>query len=322
MTALHIEYGLCALGPQSAWQRGSALAMGFFDGVHVGHQQVIAAAVDFAAQNAVEAAVFTFSLPAGHGMKGGRITTDRQKHKVIEALGVQHFFEPPFASFCELSPRQFVTQVLHGLYNAKAVFCGENFTFGKKAAGNVALLKQLCGELGIQVHIVPMALYGRQPVSSTRIRAALAAGELADAAAMLGRPYRIVFPVRHGQGLGRTLGMPTINQIYPAGFQLPKLGVYVSRVNIGGQWLPSVTGLGSRPTVNDDAANITCETFIPGFEGQVYGQQVLLEFCRYIEPSRKFESPAQLQKAVMGWAAAALRYFDAEKAPKAEKSLL
>lgn len=152
-----------------------------------------------------------------------------------------------------------------------------------------------------------MALYKGETVSATRIRAALAAGELEEAAAMLGRPYSIDFEVRHGKGLGHTLGMPTINQVYPAGFQLPKLGVYVSRVQLDEHWLPSVTGLGSRPTVNDDASSITCETFIPDFDGQLYGQKVTVELLDYISESRRFENTDQLRAAVMAWAETALR---------------
>ena len=291
---MQIYHRLTAL-PPAAFGRGSAVALGFFDGVHIGHRAVISAAVDCAHAEGLEAAVFTFSLPAGHAMKGGRLITDEEKHRRIEELGADHFFEPAFEEFCDLSPEAFVTDVLAGLYNAKAVFCGDNFTFGKKAAGNVA--------------VVPMALYKGETVSATRIRAALAAGEMGEVAAMLGRPYSIDFEVRHGKGLGRTLGMPTINQVYPAGFQMPRLGVYVSRVQLDEHWLPSVTGLGSRPTVNDDPGSITCETFIPDFEGGLYGQKVTVELLDYIAASRRFESTSQLRAAVMAWADEARLWF-------------
>ena len=305
---MQIYHRLTAL-PPAAFGRGSAVALGFFDGVHIGHRAVISAAVGCARAEGLEAAVFTFSLPAGHAMKGGRLITDEEKHRRIEELGADHFFEPAFEEFCDLSPEAFVTDVLAGLYNAKAVFCGGNFTFGKKAAGNVAVLRALCAPLGIRVEVVPMALYKGETVSATRIRAALAAGEMGEAAAMLGRPYAIDFEVRHGRGLGRTLGMPTINQVYPEGFQMPRLGVYVSRVRLGGRWLPSVTGLGSRPTVNDDDTDVTCETFIPDFDGQLYGQKVTVELLDYIAESRRFENTGQLRAAVMAWAGEARRWF-------------
>ena len=194
---MQLYHRLAAL-PPAAFERGCAVALGFFDGVHIGHRAVISAAVDCAHAEGLEAAVFTFSLPAGHAMKGGRLITDEEKHRRIEELGADHFFEPAFEEFCDLSPEAFVTDVLAGLYNAKAVFCGDNFTFGKKAAGNVAVLRELCAPLGIRVEVVPMALYKGETVSATRIRAALAAGEMGEVAAMLGRPYSIDFEVRHG----------------------------------------------------------------------------------------------------------------------------
>ena len=305
---MQIYHRLTAL-PPDAFRRGSAVALGFFDGVHIGHRAVISAAVDCARAEGLEAAVFTFSLPAGHTMKGGRLITDEEKHRRIEELGADHFFEPAFEEFCDLSPEAFVTDVLAGLYNAKAVFCGDNFTFGKKAAGNVDTLRALCGPRGIRVVQVEMARWQGQSVSSTRIRAALEAGDLADANAMLGRPYRIDFPVRHGQGLGRTLGFPTINQIFPDGFIQPRYGIYITRVQVNGAWYPGATGLGTRPTVNLTGKNPTCETFIPGFAGDLYGAAPALEFYEYLAPSRKFPSVEALRACVQDAAAKAAAYF-------------
>ena len=140
-----------------------------------------------------------------------------------------------------------------------------NFTFGAKAAGNPELLRKLCAPLGVEVVVLPMARFEEKPVSSTRIRTALEGGDIPAANAMLGMPYAIRFAVHHGAGLGRTLGVPTINQLYPQGFQLPRFGIYITRTKIRDTWYPSATGLGTRPTVNDDLSKVTCETFIPGF---------------------------------------------------------
>mgnify|MGYP002236175646 CR=1 FL=1 len=119
-----------------------------------------------------------------------------------------------------MTPEQFVYGIVQDCH-AKALFCGENFTFGAKAAGTPELLKELCAPLGVEVVVVPMAQFEEKPVSSTRIRTALEGGDVPAANAMLGMPYAIRFAVQHGAGLGRTLGVPTINQIYPAGFQMP-----------------------------------------------------------------------------------------------------
>ena len=189
---------------------GSAVALGYFDGVHCGHRAVLGAAAACAAQNGLTAAAFTFELPGNSTLKGGRILSLQLKHTRIAEIGIEEYLEPPFEQFRSLSPEEFVQRVLVECFHAKAVFCGDNFTFGAKAAGNVPMLRQLCAPLGIQVNIVPMAQYQGQTVSSTRIRAALESGDLDSANAMLGKPYCIDWPVTHGKGIGSgKLGTPT-----------------------------------------------------------------------------------------------------------------
>ena len=305
-------YRLADIPPAAGQGAGTAVALGFFDGVHTGHRAVIDAAVDWAGRSGLAPAAFSFTLPAGHAMKGGRLITEDEKRERIAALGVKEFFEPEFSEFCDLSPEQFVGDMLAGRFGARAVFCGGNFTFGKKAAGKVQDLKDLCAPLGIRVQVVPMALYEGETVSSTRIRAALAAGDIPAVNAMLGRPYAIDFAVRHGKGLGRTLGMPTINQVFPEGFAQPGYGVYATRVWLDGAPHAGATGFGVRPTVDPSGQNPTCETFIPGFEGEVYGRRVRVEFLRRIGDSRRFDTAAGLRAAVMGWAADAAAVY-AEK---------
>ena len=305
---------LTTLTPIDAPQ-GSAVALGFFDGVHLGHRAVLQAAVDHAAACGLTAAAFTFSLPAGHPMKGGRIFPDREKHRRVAALGIAEYQEAPFADFCALSPQDFVDTVLVGCFAAREVFCGDNFTFGARAAGNVALLQTLCAARGIAVHVVPMAQYRGEIVSSTRIRAALAACRIEDANAMLGEPYAIDWPVGRGKHIGTSrLGTPTINQNYPAGALEPGCGVYLTRIELGGRWYPSATGIGRRPTVEAAGAPVTCETYVPGFAGDVYGQSPRLEFHRYLCPVRKFDSMAELSALIRSAAAQSQAYFAARAA--------
>ena len=127
--------------------------------------------------------------------------------------------------------------------------------------------------------------------------------------AMLGTPYAIRFPVQHGAGLGRTLGVPTINQIYPEGYQLPRYGIYITRTWIKGRAYPSATGLGTRPTVNDDSTKVTCETFIPGFYGDLYGTDPVVEFHTYLSPSKKFDTLDELRDCIRHAARRAEEYF-------------
>ncbi|MFR5929780.1 MAG: riboflavin kinase [Subdoligranulum sp.] len=280
---------LNTLAPVGA-PNGSAVALGYFDGVHLGHRRVLGAAVEYAAAHGLTPAAFTFSLPGGQSLKGGRILSAGQKHARVAALGITAYMEPPFESFRSLSPEDFVNKILVECFAAKAVFCGDNFTFGAYAAGNVDRLKELCAPLGIAVTIVDMAQYGGQTVSSTRIRAALEEGRIEDANAMLGAPYCIDWPVRHGKGIGTSkLGKPTINQNYPADALQPCTGVYLTRIWLDGRWWPSATGIGRRPTVDAANAPVTCETYVPGYHGDTYGQMPVLEFHHYLCAVRKFE---------------------------------
>ncbi|MGN0984247.1 MAG: bifunctional riboflavin kinase/FMN adenylyltransferase [Gemmiger sp.] len=299
--------------------RGSAVALGFFDGVHLGHRRVLGAAVDCAGKNGLTAAAFTFRLPDSSNLKGGRILSPAQKHARIEALGIHEYMEPPFERFCALSTEAFVKDVLLDCFHAAELFCGDNFTFGAHAAGNVETLIELCRPYGIRVNVVDMALYGIQPVSSTRIRAALEEARLVDVNAMLGQPYAIDWPVTHGKGLGASrLGTPTINQNYPAGMLQPCPGVYVTRIWLQGRWWPAATGIGRRPTVDSENAPVTCETYVPGFAGDVYGQNPVLEFHRYLCPVRKFDSLEELAALIHRAADESTAYFAAQTRESSE----
>ena len=235
--------------------QGTAVAMGYFDGIHIGHRAVIDGAVQWARAHGAAPAVFTFRLPVDNKMKGKRLLSSADKHALIASLGVEYYLTPDFEEIKGLSPEQFVRSIVENCH-AKALFCGENFTFGAKAAGTPELLRKLCAPLGVEVVVVPMAQFEEKPVSSTRIRTALEGGDIPAANAMLGMPYAIRFAVQHGAGLGHTLGVPTINQLYPQGFQMPRSGIYITRTLVNGTWYPSATGLGSRPSVNDDATKV------------------------------------------------------------------
>lgn len=296
--------------PLARPENGTAVAMGYFDGIHIGHRAVIDGAVQWAKAHDAEGAVFTFKLPMENKMKGKRLLSTEDKHALVESLGVAYYLVPDFEQIKALSPEQFVQSIVTNCH-AKALFCGENFTFGARAAGTPELLKQLCAPLGVEVIVVPMAQFEGKTVSSTRIRTALDGGDIPAANAMLGMPYAIRFEVQHGEGLGRTLGVPTINQIYPQGYQMPRSGIYITRTLIDGVWHPSATGLGSRPTVNDDATKVTCETFIPGFSGDLYGSDPVVEFHAYLSPSKKFDTLDELRDCINTAARRAQEYFGA-----------
>lgn len=293
-----IQPGLCA---------PSAVALGYFDGVHLGHRAVLAAARAWAQEHGAATAVFTFTLPPEAGLKGAHILQDEEKRSRLCACGAELVLCPPFEAFCALACEEFVAQVLCGALGAKAVFCGPNFTFGRGRAGDARLLEKLCAAHGVEVHVVPLAAWGGQtcppPASAPRwAQGELPAGKRHAGAAVCGFASRAPRP-----GQRAAVGVPD----HQSG--LPKRpsgaargGIRLARNAGGRHGAPGATGLGSRPTVNDDAGDVTCETFLPGFSGDVYGETARLVLCRYLWPTRKFESVDALRQMVQRAAAAAL----------------
>lgn len=298
---------LIEAGGYPGTKSGTALALGYFDGIHIGHQAVIRAVAEYGDANNLDRAVFTFSMQDENGPKGKRILSAGQKHRVLAELNMDYCFEPPFESFKEMAPEDFFYKMLKTGYRAKALFCGEDFYFGANRSGSPALLKKLAEENEMELFVIPLTDWQGEAVSSSRIRQELEKGDIEAANGMLGRPYEIDFHVQHGAGLGHTLGFPTLNQIFPPEMQLPEHGVYITQTLVDGKKLPSATGFGFRPTVGGESA--TCETFIPGFSGDLYGKQIRVQFYKKIDSIHKFESKQALAEAVQRWANLAMEYF-------------
>ena len=276
--------------------KNTAVAMGYFDGIHIGHQFLIEQMKEYAQKNNLDKAVFTFTKTVKLGHKGKDILSIYQKVDIIKNMGVDLFYSPDFLEFAGLTPQQFVDDVLIKSMGAKAVFCGESFCFGKNRAGNVQVLKELCSTRGVEVFIVPTVELDGVTVSSSEIRTALENGDVQRANRMLGRPYSIDLEVVHGKKLGRTLGTPTINQIFPNSMCTPKEGVYVTVTEVNGERYASATGFGNRPTVNGDS--LSCETTLADFEGDLYKKNIKVEFYTYLYPTHKFENVQQLKEMI------------------------
>ena len=270
----------------------TAVALGYFDGVHTAHQYLINKMCSYAQENNLKKAVFTFTKSIKLGHKGKDLLTQKQKLEYMQGMNIDLYYSPDFSDFSSLTPEEFVEKILVKSMRAKAVFCGENFFFGKNRRGNVQVLKELCDRNGIVFVQAETVTLDGETVSSTAIRNALEEGNMEKAARMLGRPYSVKLPVLHGKKIGRTMGTPTINQVYPDGMCTPKDGVYITCTTVDGKKYPSATGLGSRPTVN--GLGQTCETFILGFEGDLYYKEIQVDFYSYLFAPKKFDSLQQL----------------------------
>ena len=301
--------------------RASAVACGYFDGLHIGHAAVIGEAVRQAKEQGVCPSVFTFTMHGAH--PGGKpagcdLITDRKKYHMLEKWGVKAVLAPDFSAFMGMGPERFVDEVLVGGLHATVICCGADFRFGSGASGDVALLGELCAARGVTLDVVPEVDYGGERVSSTRIRALLGRGDVETAAALLGRAFSYDFEVVPGKRLGRTIDSPTINQRMPEGFVRLRHGVYASVTLAGGALRPSVTNIGLRPTVErSDAVN--SETYIYGFSGDLYGREVEVRLLRFLRDEEKFPSvealKAQIQADIAASLPAAERYI-AEKSAK------
>ncbi len=275
------------------------LAIGTFDGVHRGHQALIAEAQSDAQKCGGVSVVMTFEPhPAAFFQRAGvgvsthgplRLSSPRHKALLLERLGVCHLAVLPFdAQRAAQAPEDFVAELTSAARPLGGVCVGEDWRFGRGRSGDVGLLRKLGRSGGFEVDgIRAVRLYGKV-ISSTGIREAVARGDLDYAAAALGRPYSVLGTVVSGRKLGRELGFPTAN-IDTDGFQLPPDGVYATDVMVAGRRCRGVANLGVRPTVSTNASRVL-EVHILEFDGEICGQELEIEFLRFLRPEKKFPS--------------------------------
>lgn len=278
----------------------TVVALGCFDGVHLGHRAVICRAVEIAKGKELTSLVWTFEEPAKNFFVPGSvplITTWEEKKTQIRRLGIDVLvcgaLEPAITS---LSPKDFFEKILIERLNAKHLVCGFNYSFGQGGRGDTALLGELCRKHGIGLTVIPAVSMEGLEVSSTQIRAAVEDGRPADAAVLLGRPYALRTIVIDGQKLARRLGFPTLNQVFRRGALVPKRGVYVTRIRMAGKEKHGITNVGIRPTVGGSL--LCAETHIFDFEGDLYGKTVTVEFLHFLRAETKFDSVELLSEQV------------------------
>ena len=275
----------------------TAVALGYFDGLHIAHQKVLDAALAKKAEGLIPS-VLLFDVPPAEALTGQkipRLMTDADRDRVLENRG----FAPRrvrFAEIRDLTPEQFVREILQKELDAAFVCCGYNYRFGKHGVGDATLLTALCEQAGIDVFVLPETDELGEPVSSSRIRRLVQSGDMDAAVRLLGRPLLFTAPVFSGDHRGRTLGTPTINQYLPKGFIRPRFGVYVSDVLVGDRILRGVTNIGSRPTF--DGESVRSETYILDYSGDLYGQDVTVGLLHFLRPELKFPDADALKKQI------------------------
>ncbi|KQQ33482.1 bifunctional riboflavin kinase/FMN adenylyltransferase [Duganella sp. Leaf126] len=303
--------------PNAASRAPCALTIGNFDGVHLGHQALLARVREAAGDLNLEAAVMTFEPHPREffAQKSGdlsrapaRIANLRDKLQSLSDSGIDRVIVEHFsASFAALTPQQFTEQVLVDGLHVKWLMVGDDFCYGARRAGTVQMLQEAGRHHGFHVETLPTVMNGATRISSSAVRTALAAGDFARAEALLGHPYAMSGHVIHGQKLGRTLGFPTLNLRVPHRPAL--MGIFIVQVHgLADRPLPAVASLGVRPTV-DDSGRVLLEVHIFDFAQNCYGKQVRVEFLQKIRDEEKYVDLPTLTAAIDRDAATARAYF-------------
>lgn len=275
----------------------TAVALGNFDGMHVGHMAVLEAAKSFESEGLLPVAVLfdEHSLKAITGKAPAMLMTVTERNRIINENGLR-IETLVFNEIRDLSPSDFVEKILVGRLGAAAVCCGYNYRFGKGASGTAQTMNEICGRLGLKCRVSSEVDVDRCAVSSTKIRGFIENGEIEKANKMLGRPFGFPSRVIDGDKRGRVLGFPTINQIIPEELAMPRFGVYQSVVTVNGEKFKGVTNVGRRPTVGTE--KILSETHILDFDRDIYGENVDVRLIKFIRPEKKFSSFDELARQI------------------------
>ena len=283
--------------------RERVIALGFFDGVHLGHGALLRRAAEEAKKRGCESAVFTFDRPPKEVITGipcPLINSPEDRAELVKRLyGIDEMIMVPFDDEMRTTPwDRFVTDILVERYGAVHLVAGHDHHFGHRNQGSPELLKEKCAELGLGCDIIPAVTLNGVTVSSTHIRKLLEEGDVETARAFLGHPHVLTQTVGHGRQLGRTIGIPTANLVAPPHVLLPRRGVYAAKITLpDGRAFGGVTNVGVRPTVNN-GQDVTVEPWILDFDGDLYGQAIRVEFYRRLRDERKFDSLAALKSQI------------------------
>jgi riboflavin kinase/FMN adenylyltransferase len=274
---------------------GRALALGTFDGVHLGHRRVVASAVEDARERGLVSTVATFDPHPLQVLRPDQppplLTSTEQKIALISSLGVDELVTIPFTpELSRQSAEDFCDEVLAGVLGARSVSVGSNFRFGHGASGDAALLSE---RPEFETRVVELVQQGGESISSSRIRGLLAEGDVQAAARLLGAPFTVAGRVVEGDGRGRELDMPTANVQPPPGVILPRQGIYAALATANGERHPAAVSIGVRPTFGS-GGDLRLEAHLIGFQGDLYGRTLQLSFLERLRDELRFDSPEEL----------------------------
>jgi len=275
----------------------SAIAIGKFDGIHKGHRTLLDRIVE-KKKEGYKAVVFTFDIsPLSFFSKKNvpGLTTREEKRRIFEFLGIDVLVELPLNDqTAKTAPEDVISKwLLEGL-GMKYIVAGQDLSFGDKGKGNVDLLMQMADKSDFEVEIMPKLFVEGLEVSSTVIREQVAKGNMPMVEKLIGVPYCVIGEVVHGKQLGRTIGMPTVNQLPDKDKLLPPNGVYYSTVSVEGRHYKGITNIGCKPTVSDDQ-QMGVETYLYDFEGDLYGKDVRVKLLEFKRPEMKFKGIDELK---------------------------
>ena len=291
---------------------GTAIALGYFDGLHKGHRNVISLA---AAEkgNGLTPVCFTFSKSPKsvlNGTQSNALMTNEDKIKTLERLGIERTYQADFEKIMNMPAKDFAQKILIDTLKAEKLFCGFNYRYGKNGEGSAETLKSFCESKGITLTVVPATESKGEVVSSTLIRKLITDGNVKRANELMCSRFGFSSVIEHGKRLGRELGTPTINQPLCSELVVPKFGVYASIVTLeNGDSYCGVTNIGITHRVGGNTP--LCETWMPRYKGgEIYGQSADVRLLEFIRPERKFSGIDELKNAIIDNSKTALKIYE------------
>ena len=291
-------------------EEDTVISLGKFDGIHRGHELLMERLAE-KKREGLKAAIFTFDIPPRRNVQHVEakvLTTNEEKMHIFEEMGIDYLIECPFTEeVMHMEPEDFIRMLVERLH-VKCVVAGEDFRFGHNRRGDYRMLQEYAGKLGYEALILKKMKEDARDISSTFVREEIAAGNIEKANHLLGYRYFVKGMVKHGNQIGRTIGIPTINLIPPEEKLLPPFGVYVSEVAIGEERYQGVTNVGCKPTIEGNNP-VGVETYLLDFHENVYGRIVTVEFISKIRAEHKFENIEALKEQMENDIAYAEAYF-------------